>query len=396
MYSPNLQVEGHKKYTEQPPKYLPSEHIEHKRVSKETFKEMNKRDQKRLQPSGAVLSIDALERHDMKHTTGPSQLRQFGCPKCQQSWWRHVLKSKPVSRCKGKECGNARYDALPRDKEFGIGRCLCSNELCGREFYAYCEASETLKCRKCKSDCKPLIHPMWRRRARKALNPDAKPFTPPNRRSQQSSYEDLGPTGPHFMPMSQASDDDDLQYDWGGYDLLSGFSDMDLGGGGGGGGGASGGARRGGPLARGGGSGDRGAARGSPPTAARKQKKEKRRIFNASSVHDPSGGTVSTFLSQVDFDDGNGTEVDLDYDSDDDDEKVGVCKLECDCGNEYTVVMKMVNQAKCHHCGRINNPLRWEPPRGILKTSSAKHSCSLCNGHGHCPNLSEARLSQDD
>ena len=347
-----LQVEARKKYTEQPPDYLG--------VSKETFEEM---DQKRLQdnlPGIAALTMDALEKHDMKHTTGPCQLRQFGCPICQYSWWKNVLKSKPVSRCMGGTCGNTQYDALPRDMEFGIGRCLCPKKSCARKFYAYCVASEIIKCRKCKSECKPQIHPKWRKRAR----------------------------SPHFA----TDDDEDMQYN-----VLSAFSDMDIGGGRGGrGGGGGGGGRRGG----GGGGDSTGEARGAPHgrggggAGARKPRKE---IFNASDIHVPSGGVVTTFLNQIDFEDErNATEVDLDYDSDDDDETVGVCKLECDCGNEFTVVMQMRNQAKCHQCGKINNPLRWEPLQGIQKTSHARHSCSLCNGQGHCPNLIAARLSQED
>ena len=65
--------------------------------------------------------------------------------------------------------------------EFGIGRCLCPKKLCARKFYAYCVASEIIKCRKCKSECKPQIHPKWRKRAR----------------------------SPHFA----TDDDEDMQYD---------------------------------------------------------------------------------------------------------------------------------------------------------------------------------------
>lgn len=350
----------------------------------------------RLQPNLQVffpLSIDALEKHDMKHTTGPCQLRQFGCPQCQHSWWRNVLKSKPVSRCRREMCGNMKYDALPRDKEFGIGRCLCSNESCGREFYAYCEASETLECRKCKSKCRPLIHPKWRKKNR--LNPNAKPFIPRRQRYRSRSREDIGPTGPLFVPVSQMSDES-VAY---GHSMVSAFSGLDIHdhqntgrasareGSTGGGASAMGGASRGGASAGGGNS--RTGLPSQPP------KKPRKKIFNASKRHIPTGGTMSTFLSQIDYEnERSGMEVDLDYDSDDDEEKVGVCKLECDCRNEYTVVLRMMDKADCHRCGRTNNPLHWEPPRDIHKISDAKHSCSRCSGQGECPNLTQAKLDK--
>lgn len=314
---------------------------------------MQTSDQRRLQRANSALTIEALEKHDRKHTTGPCKLRQFGCPVCHTSWWRNVLKSKPVSRCRGGMCGNTRYDALPREKEFGIGRCLCPKESCGREFYAYCEASETLKCRKCKSDCKPLIHPKWRKRAWQRLNPGASPFRPG--RSRSTSQEDLGP---HFVPVGASNEGTQYASPHRGDGIVGGMAAMNM----------YDEPHRGAP---------------SPPPVRRPRKK--RKIFNFSKSHTPTGGTMSTFLSQVDFG-RNGEEVDLDYDSDDDDEKVGVCKFECDCGNEYTVKVRMMDRAKCRRCGRINSPLRWAPMRDIQGDSDAMHSCSRCNGARNCPN----------
>lgn len=368
-----MQAEARKKY-EEPPKFLPSAHIRHKKVSKETLQEMPAHDQKRLQPNlpdRAPLTIEALENHDRKYTTGPCQLRQFGCPACQLSWWRNVLKSKPVSRCRGGKCGKRRYQALPREKEFGIGRCLCPNEACGREFYAYCEASEILNCRKCRSECKPLVHPKWRKRARQRLNPHAKAFTP-GRRSRSTSREDLGP---HFYPASQSSNEGIPHAPPHWVDtMVDGFSAMGI--------------------------NDRSPrnehprGRAQPSTPPARRPRRRRKIFNASDEHVPTGGTVSTFLTQMDFE-MSGMEVDLDYDSDDDDEKVGVCKLECDCGNEYTVVMRMLDRAKCYRCDRVNNPLRWDPPRDIQGNSDAEHSCSRCNGQRECPNLAQTNLYRE-
>ena len=78
-------------------------------------------------------------------------------------------------------------------------------------------------------------------------------------------------------------------------------------------------------------------------------------------------------------DDGNSND-------DDGDEKVGACKFECICGNEYTVICRnsKVDTVHCYECGRINNPLY------IHK--KAAHNCSRCNGLGNCPNLGEAEM----
>lgn len=96
---------------------------------------------------------------------------------------------------------------------------------------------------------------------------------------------------------------------------------------------------------------------------------------------------MSTFLSQMDFDT-NGEEVVLDYGSDDDEEKVGACKFECfSCSNEYTVICRMMDQAKCYNCDVENRPLSWAPPRNIQSETNSTHSCSRCNGKDRCPNL---------
>lgn len=128
----------------------------------------------------------------------------------------------------------------------------------------------------------------------------------------------------------------------------------------------------------------------SPPAAAprRRKKKPKRVIFNASEIHEPTGGTVSTFLTQVDFE-RIAEEVDLEYDSDDeDDREVGVCKFECICGHEYIVICRKMDTAPCYKCKADNSPDNWEPLRRIKKISDNPHNCSRCNGSGNCPNLS--------
>ena len=81
------------------------------------------------------LTEDALRRHDLKTSC---ELRQFACGPCDNPWWRTVSICKLVSKCK--QCG-VQYDALERDREFGIGRFTCH---CGNTFYAKCEATDIL------------------------------------------------------------------------------------------------------------------------------------------------------------------------------------------------------------------------------------------------------------
>ena len=371
-----MQPEAAKKY-EQPPRIIPSVHIQHKKVSSEACKAISLGEQTALQtsvPKPRTLTVEALEQHDQKETSGPCELRQFACGDCQHWWWRMVLKTKPVSRCRGSGgCGSIRYDALPRDKEFGIGRCICPNTRCKRKFYAYCEATDELECRKCGTPSKPYIHPRWRKRRRGArLNAGAKPFRPrPNYRdrdlqpaqfrSQEGSMESLGPT---FYPATQ-----------------------------------------GGAVYFGGGGGIR-SIEGSlaglslsedetppqpPPPQRQPRPRRKPRIFNASQPHESDGNTMTTFLTQVDFEK-TGEEVALDYDSDDDDEKIGACNFECfdsDCEHEYVSLVRMKDMAPCYKCGRMNRPLSWAPPRDIRRETNNKHSCSRCGGSGNCPNLQQ-------
>ena len=218
-------------------KYEPRLPSEDKKASCETHKVMELKNQKRFQSclqsyskNSSPLTINALEKHDLKHTSGPCQLRQFACGECHHSWWRIVLKSKPVSQCTRRRCGNKRYDALPREKEFGIGQFLCPNTECNHEFFGYCEAIDSLQCKKCWAFVKPYIHPKWKKKQKQYLEPQHKQY--------------LG-----------------SQHQW----FYQG-------------------------------------------------RRKKPKPFNPSSVHVPTGGTVSTFLTQVDFEK-EGIYVELDYDS---------------------------------------------------------------------------------
>ena len=287
---------------------------------------MELENQKRLQSYSSPLTVDALEKHDLKHTSGPCQLRQFACGECHYSWWRNVLKSKPVSRCTGKKCGNKRYDALPREKEFGIGRFVCPNIECNRIFFGYCEAMDSLRCKKCWTFVKPYIHPKWKKRSR--LNPDTKPFQPHPRRHYQSTT-DSDDLGPKFVTMSMAYDihqyptqfslsqesllDSDKQPIQEADQYLSQGTQSSL-------------SQESLPDSILSGSSHQPAPK-QPEITARKKPKP----FNPSRVHVPTGGTVSTFLSQINFEK-EGEYVDLDYDDDDDDEKARPSRFECDCG----------------------------------------------------------------
>lgn len=89
-----------------------------------------------------LLTEAALRKHDI--LIGSSELRQFACGPCNRPWWTFVPRTKPVSHCQN--C-YVRYDALERNKEFGIGRYICVP--CEHTFYARCEATEKHICFKC-------------------------------------------------------------------------------------------------------------------------------------------------------------------------------------------------------------------------------------------------------
>ena len=72
---------------------------------------------------------------------------------------------------------------------------------------------------------------------------------------------------------------------------------------------------------------------------------------------------------------------------------VGVCNFECsECSHEYTVVCEMTDTAKCYQCTTFNSPVEFSPLRRInTKSRNNKHSCSKCDGEGHCPNMERLR-----
>ena len=310
---------------------------------------------------------------------GPCELRQFGCGYCRQSWWRTVLKSKPVSRCRNCQ---QHYDALPRNKEFGFGRYHCTKPSCGRKFFAKCEATDRLMCRKCKTIVSnPYIHPRWKKAARvrssqKRLNPGAVPFVPkqpPKTRFESSHIE------PVFVPMSEAYHEppnrtpkgfapfqqyqvEELHESLEGLSLSQQSQEP----------------QQAPPQP----------ASSSPPPKPRGRATRKK-IFNPSTLHNSDGQTLSTFITQMNDD---GQSVDLDYDSDD--EGVDACRFECDCGNKYTVACELNRDTTpCYKCGRDNPALGWARGDLSLKESGHRHSCCKCNGRTakSCPNLKARR-----
>ena len=98
------------------------------------------------------LTEKALREHEVL-----TSFRQFSCRACQCDWWSDVPTSKEVSRCK--RC-NVRYDALPRNMEYGVGHFTCSNENCGKVFFNVCTAKSKYNCLECGTKVSgPFLHP---------------------------------------------------------------------------------------------------------------------------------------------------------------------------------------------------------------------------------------------
>ena len=109
-------------------------------------------------------------------------------------------------------------------------------------------------------------------------------------------------------------------------------------------------------------------------------------IFNASNKYRPEGGTLSTCITQADFEEES---VLVDYDSDDDEKEPKLCRFECDCDNMYTGNCRMnEDSAPCYKCGQFNRPMGRAPHgTGQRRNPYFKHSCNRCHGRGHCPNV---------
>ncbi len=107
-----------------------------------------------IDPGQPLLTEAVLRQHNLLHDL--RELREFACLRCKHFWWRSVLIMKPVSTCN--RC-HKRYDALPRDKLFGIGRYICQNS---HTFFRFCHATLSYRCMKCyEMVYHPHIHPKY-------------------------------------------------------------------------------------------------------------------------------------------------------------------------------------------------------------------------------------------
>ena len=95
------------------------------------------------------LTLENLRLHDQ--ILGEPEFRQFGCKRCFRSWWKRVRVWKPVSHCK---ICRVKYDALPRDKEYGVAEFLCS--ACRHTFLGRGRVSTTSPCSRCGAECKVI------------------------------------------------------------------------------------------------------------------------------------------------------------------------------------------------------------------------------------------------
>ena len=127
-------------------------------LAQEALQILSVKDQEKLQSEGTqyLLTPEALRKHDI--LTGVLELRQFACKKCDHVWWRTVSRTKAVAKCN--HC-RVKYDALPRDKEFGIGRYRCTN--CNHSFFSRCKATTERPCFNCDNTVRtPYIHPKFK------------------------------------------------------------------------------------------------------------------------------------------------------------------------------------------------------------------------------------------
>ena len=151
-----------------------------------------------------LLTKEALHRHDI--LTGATELRQFSCKPCDNSWWGFVLRTKPVAACMN--C-HVCYDALERHREFGVGRFICIE--CNHQFYVWCTAIDKLECFNCNQFAgPPYINPRFKKIHFK------KPFSPPGTfssprtkckiKNYSTPHDSTGSTEATFLTQDLGSD----------------------------------------------------------------------------------------------------------------------------------------------------------------------------------------------
>ena len=145
-----------------------------------------------IDPGQPLLTEAVLRQHNMLYEI--TELREFACFRCNHFWWRKVFTTKRVSTCK--KCW-VKYDALPRDKEFGIGRYICQNN---HTFFKFCHATLSCRCMKCYEIVShPHIHPehLNRRKLkiRKPVDPNTELFDPTEEEPHQkkAAGDDVSP-----------------------------------------------------------------------------------------------------------------------------------------------------------------------------------------------------------
>ena len=208
------------------------------RLSQSALKVLPEEDQSKLLREGNpfLLTEAALRKHDI--STGALELREFACENCDRYWWKTVPCTKPVSKCF--KC-KTKYDALPRDLEFGIGRYKCFG--CNKIFFARCEATSERSCFNCDGTVRaPYIHPKFKpiRRNRPPIDPTTSVFKPPKYHAKYV-YTVRDPSTDYLLPCP----------------VFFYF-----------------------PL---------------------QTKPHKKAVINASKVHDSTGSTASTFITQIEF-----------------------------------------------------------------------------------------------
>ncbi|XP_043550869.1 shiftless antiviral inhibitor of ribosomal frameshifting protein homolog [Chiloscyllium plagiosum] len=108
-----------------------------------------------------VRAFDLAKRNEI-----PCSQRQFSCLDCDRSWWREVPERKQVSRCR--YC-KRRYDAVPRDNEWGLAMYICQN--CSHSFRGYGQMGVPAPCYRCRS----IVFPI------QIIPPEQNQFRPDNR-----------------------------------------------------------------------------------------------------------------------------------------------------------------------------------------------------------------------
>lgn len=84
-----------------------------------------------------ALKVDGQRVASLLENGIKATVRQFACQGCNRSWWMKVPERKEVSKCH--RC-KTKYDPIPKDMEWGLGKFLCD---CGNEFTGFAQMGVT-------------------------------------------------------------------------------------------------------------------------------------------------------------------------------------------------------------------------------------------------------------